>query len=255
MQVPRAGAHSLGLTGRYAYFLFKPMPTKYFVVHMEAGTREGVAVRVSFSNLFKELKSTSTWLQFPFASASGGSTDPTPRWTLLAVDLQSALATFFNQTYMCLKSVKVCANVFIKGVFTSDQEYTPHHQAGQPCSLTTEPLPREMRLFLPKGAHFSDHYHSFVFPARQPASSSLTGASAPAVSCPPQHHSPLYPAAVRPEHPPTVAVTSPSHAKRSSRANKDTGGTSHLPSPNKARQIVITRHGPEQPLSVSTLAG
>lgn len=261
VQVPKAGAHSLGLTGRYVYFLFRPMSTKYFVIHMEAGTREGVAVRVSFSNLFKELKSTNTWLQFPFTSTSGGSTDPTPRWALLTVDLRSTLASFFNQTYMCLKSVKVCANVFIKGVFTSNHEYSPHHLTGQSCPLATEPLPREMRLFLPKGAQFSDHYSSFTFPAKQPGPPSLIGTSAGAGTHAPQPHSPLYPAAVRPERPPTVTVTSPSHTKHSGRASKDAGktaddglGVSPPPAPTRARHIVITRHGLDKPLSVSTVA-
>lgn len=260
MQVPRAGAHSLGLTGRYVYFLFKPVAAKYFVVHMEAGTQEGVAVRVSFSNLFKELKSTNTWLQFPFASSSSGSSDPTPRWALLTVDLQSALATFFNRTYMCLKNVKVCANVLIKGVFTSNQEYTPHHQAGQPCALTAEPLPREMRLFLPKGAQFSDHYNSFTFPAKQPGLHRAPGTSVRPAG---QAHSSLHPAAVRPDHPPTVTVTSPSRGKHSSGAKDDISRTAKegpgvCPPRAQAntRQIVITRHGPDkqQSTSVSTSA-
>ena len=262
IQVPRAGAHSLGLTGRYVYFLFKPMATKYFVVHMEAGTREGVAVRVSFSNLVKELKSTSTWLQFPFASAPSSSTDPTSRWAVLTVDLQSALATFFNRTYMCLKNVKVCANVLIKGVFTSNQEYSPQHQMGQPCSLAAEPLPREMRLFLPTGAQFSDHYSSFTFPAKQPGSYCMTGTSVRPTGHVPQPHSPLYPAAVRPEQPPTVTVTSPSHREHRGGANKDTSRTaegleaSPPHAPASTRQIVITRHrlDEQQSTSVSTVA-
>lgn len=44
----------------------------------------GLVVRISFSNLFKEFKATSTWLQFPFV-------DITPRWTLLVLDLKSLL--------------------------------------------------------------------------------------------------------------------------------------------------------------------
>jgi hypothetical protein len=48
--------------------MFKPIPTKYFVVHIDVAANDGSAVRISFSNLFKEFKSTSTWLQFPFVS-------------------------------------------------------------------------------------------------------------------------------------------------------------------------------------------
>ena len=48
------------------YLLIKPIPTKYFVVHIDVATQDNLVVRISFSNLFKEFKSTSTWLQFPF---------------------------------------------------------------------------------------------------------------------------------------------------------------------------------------------
>ncbi|XP_021344246.1 WD repeat-containing protein 90-like, partial [Mizuhopecten yessoensis] len=74
IQLPKAQTQSLGLTGRYLYLLFKPIPTKYFVVHIDLATQDNLIVRVSFSNLFKEFKSTSTWLQFPFlCNASKGS--------------------------------------------------------------------------------------------------------------------------------------------------------------------------------------
>ena len=56
----------MGLTGRYIYLLFKPIPSKFFVIHLDLVTHDGLIVRLSFSNLFKEFKSTSTWLQFPY---------------------------------------------------------------------------------------------------------------------------------------------------------------------------------------------
>ena len=66
IQLPKTSSQSLGLTGRYLYLMFCPMPSKYFVVHLDVATQDGLVVRISFSNLFKEFKSTSTWLQFPF---------------------------------------------------------------------------------------------------------------------------------------------------------------------------------------------
>ena len=66
IQFPRTSTQSLSLTGRYLYLLFKPISGKYFVAHIDIATEDGLAVRISFSNLFKEFKSTSTWLQFPF---------------------------------------------------------------------------------------------------------------------------------------------------------------------------------------------
>jgi hypothetical protein len=66
IQLPKTGTQSLGLTGRYFYLLFRPIPGKYFVVHMDVATSDGLIIRISFSNLFKEFKATSTWLQFPY---------------------------------------------------------------------------------------------------------------------------------------------------------------------------------------------
>ena len=68
--LPNTSSQSLGLTGRFLYLLFKPVPGKYFVVHIDVATLDGLVVRISFSNLFKEFKSTSTWLQFPFICPS-----------------------------------------------------------------------------------------------------------------------------------------------------------------------------------------
>ena len=69
IQFPRTSTQSLGLTGRYLYCLFRPIPGKYFVVHIDVATDDGLTIRISFSNMFKEFKSTSTWLQFPFVSS------------------------------------------------------------------------------------------------------------------------------------------------------------------------------------------
>lgn len=38
------------------------------MAHIDVATEDGLAIRISFSNLFKEFKSTSTWLQFPFVA-------------------------------------------------------------------------------------------------------------------------------------------------------------------------------------------
>ena len=73
IQLPKTSSQSLGLTGRYVYFLFKPIASKYFVIHIDVATQDGLIIRISFSNLFKEFKSTSTWLQFPFICHSSKS--------------------------------------------------------------------------------------------------------------------------------------------------------------------------------------
>ena len=69
IQLPKATSQSLALTGRFIYLLFRPLPSKYFSVHVEVATETGLTVRVSLSNLFREFKCTSTWLQLPFTSS------------------------------------------------------------------------------------------------------------------------------------------------------------------------------------------
>lgn len=66
IQLPKTSTQSLGLSGRFLYLLFRPVAAKYFVVHVDVVTQDGLVIRISFSNLFKEFKTTSTWLQFPF---------------------------------------------------------------------------------------------------------------------------------------------------------------------------------------------
>lgn len=38
IQLPKTSTQSLGLTGRYFYLLLRPMPNKYFVVHLDVTT-------------------------------------------------------------------------------------------------------------------------------------------------------------------------------------------------------------------------
>lgn len=152
---------------------------------------------MSFSNLFKEFKSTATWLQFPFIcevglsvkgdvetgheraavvqerrpeSGEGGgqsqaqgevvlggrcgwgrpstecpglagetvgtdlgsrsselaSVAPSgARWTCLQLDLHDILLVYLNRRYGHLKSVKLCASLLVKSLYTSDLCFDP----------------------------------------------------------------------------------------------------------------------------------
>ncbi|NXY52033.1 WDR90 protein, partial [Ceuthmochares aereus] len=142
LQLPRTGTQSLGLVGRYLYLLFKPIPRKHFVVHLDVATEENQVVRISFSNLFKEFKSTATWLQFPFVcrAAEGsvgdcvartskrdlvGAAPADVRWTCLVLDLHSILSLYLNRRYSHLKGVKLCSNLLVKTLCTSDLVFIP----------------------------------------------------------------------------------------------------------------------------------
>ncbi|XP_077979468.1 WD repeat-containing protein 90-like [Glandiceps talaboti] len=187
IQLPKTSTQSLGLTGRYVYLLFKPIPGNYFVVHLDTATQDGQIVRISFSNLFKEFKSTSTWLQFPYVcNPSKGSVEgytaltsrqgqqgpapPVVRWTLLMLDLQYILSMYLNRKYSYLKSVRVCANMFVKNIVTSDLQYEPAlslktaKRSGM-LSHGVSPVPRELSFPVPKHEDWYDYYDHIRFPA------------------------------------------------------------------------------------------
>ncbi|XP_076207547.1 WD repeat-containing protein 90 isoform X3 [Aptenodytes patagonicus] len=187
LQLPRTGTQSLGLAGRYLYLLFRPMPRKHFVVHLDVATEENQVVRISFSNLFKEFKSTATWLQFPFVcgAAKGSASDRAARtsrrglvgaapadvrWTCLVLDLHSILSLYLNRRYGHLKSVKLCSNLLVKNLCTSDLVFDPGvtfseaQQADLACRGVA-PMPREMAFPVPKGEKWHDLYDYIRFPS------------------------------------------------------------------------------------------
>uniref|UniRef100_A0A3B4T9G9 WD repeat domain 90 n=1 Tax=Seriola dumerili TaxID=41447 RepID=A0A3B4T9G9_SERDU len=183
--VPKNSNQSLGLIGRYFYLLFRPTPGKYFVVHLDVAAEEGQVVRISFSNMFKEFKSTATWLQFPFLCGSAkdsvyestaksarhlvGPAPTSVRWTCLMLDLQYTLSVYLNRSYTHLKSIKLCANMVVKNMFTSDLlldpvSFSEAKLMGLPSSQGTRPMPRDMSFPAPKGGSWHDLY-DYIFPS------------------------------------------------------------------------------------------
>ncbi|NWR66951.1 WDR90 protein, partial [Bucorvus abyssinicus] len=184
LQLPRTGTQSLGLVGRYLYLLFRPLPRKHFLVHLDVTTEEKQVVRISFSTLFKEFKSTATWLQFPFIcrAAEGSVRDRPARrgltgaapadtcWTCLVLDLRSILALYLSRRYSHLKSVKLCSNLLVKNLCTSDLLFDPGvtFSEARPADLACRgvaPVPREMAFPVPKGQRWHDLYDYIRFPS------------------------------------------------------------------------------------------
>ncbi|XP_025733706.1 WD repeat-containing protein 90 isoform X1 [Callorhinus ursinus] len=197
IQLPKTSTQSLGLTGRYLYVLFRPLPAKHFVIHLDVATEDSQVIRVSFSNLFKEFKSTATWLQFPFICEAGLSVkgdvetgheraavvqerrpesgeeelaNVAPsgaRWTCLQLDLHDILLVYLNRRYGHLKSVKLCASLLVKSLYTSDLCFDPAvtMAEAQRAKLPVTPVPREMAFPVPKGESWYDHYVHIRFPS------------------------------------------------------------------------------------------
>lgn len=167
ISMPKLSGQSLGLTGRYIYMLFKPTGSKHFTVHVDVMTAERALVRVSFSTSFREFKSTPTWLQFPYviqsaidyhAAASGshrdlsGAAPAQTKWTVFCIDLNSLVRVYANRTYECVRGFKLCSNMLIKNVVTSDVLYEPGitfaEQKAKQSTVKVNAFPREVILFI-----------------------------------------------------------------------------------------------------------
>ncbi|NXX77289.1 WDR90 protein, partial [Urocolius indicus] len=175
LQLPRSGTQSLGLTGRYLYLLFRPLAHKHFLVHLDVTTEEKQVVRISFSSLFKEFKSTATWLQFPFVcggtagAARRGTLGAAPadvRWTCLVLDLPSILSLYLSRSYSHLKSIKLCSSLLVKTLCTSDLLFDPGEQLnpggetfpGSRHRRGVTAMPREMAFPVPRGQQWHQLY-------------------------------------------------------------------------------------------------
>ncbi|XP_023584304.1 WD repeat-containing protein 90 [Trichechus manatus latirostris] len=177
IQLPKTSTRSLGLTGRYLYVLFRPLPAKHFVIHLDVSTEDSQVIRVSFSNLFKEFRSTATWLQFPFiceAKSSRrtivGTTSPGTQWTCLQLDLQDILLLYLNRRYRYLKSIRLCASLLVRNLYTSDLCFDPAVTVTEARrnKLAVTPMPREMAFPVPKGECWHDRYVHIRFPSDSP---------------------------------------------------------------------------------------
>ena len=156
---------SMTLYGRYFYVLFQPLPAHYFIIHIEIVTTSNHKIRLSVSNLFSQVKITSSLILLPYSFLDSGhgvvgkssEARPTPDnsyWTVFVVDLELIVSQYYQQLkYSHISSLKVCANMLIKGCYNSDTLYQLHST-----------LPLDMQLPIPKGLTFNDLYQYIQFP-------------------------------------------------------------------------------------------
>jgi len=66
-----------------------------------------------------------------FIAEHAGPAPLNTRWTVLCLDLNDILGVYVNRRYAYVKSVKLCANMTVKNIFTSDTYYVPGRQISQ----------------------------------------------------------------------------------------------------------------------------
>lgn len=85
------------------------------------------------------------------------------------LDFRYILSVYLNRQYSYLKTMRLCASMFLKGLFTSDIDYQPGISASEARKLGlldqgVSPIPREMAFPLPKGADWHQLYDYIKFP-------------------------------------------------------------------------------------------
>ena len=82
-----------------------------------------------------------------------------------------------NREYSHIKTIKLCANMFVKNVFSTSKAYNPHvidkkvKLIDEITKPGDEPFPREMRYPVPNGHAWREFYEFIVFP---PSSENLS---------------------------------------------------------------------------------
>ena len=76
------------------------------------------------------------------------------------MDLQCILKEFLHSSYSHLKGIKLCGNLLVRNIFTSDIRYLPNIME----QFGTAKLPKEMSFHVPRGSNFNDLYNFITFP-------------------------------------------------------------------------------------------
>ncbi|KYK66564.1 putative WD repeat protein 90, partial [Toxoplasma gondii TgCatPRC2] len=106
------------VTEETVYMQIKAMQSRHFVIHLDISTIEKLCVRATFSNMVKEPKVTSRTIQYPCHPSPGV-------WTMLCINTPTLLGQYTRLVPkgMVLKSMQICANIKLRGIYTSDILY------------------------------------------------------------------------------------------------------------------------------------
>ena len=123
---PQCQIKSLNLNGRYIYFQVKcPKHGLPFSYHIDLGVAErSHGIRISVSNLFKNFATSNGFVaQVPLELKNNC-------WSVVVLDVYELIkqshilpATYLIEGSYQIRSITVCANTHLRGIFTSDNLY------------------------------------------------------------------------------------------------------------------------------------
>jgi WD40 repeat protein len=142
----RPDAKPLGLTGKFVYVQCRAVPTRPFCFHIDLLTTTNFGLRVSLSNIYKKVKTTGRTVQIPCFLDKGQRTKG--KFTVVCLHLPSLIHDHFppSHQYKCVKSFRLCSNLDVRGIFTSDTRYT------------LLDMPREMTFPVPRNQTWNARY-------------------------------------------------------------------------------------------------
>lgn len=132
-------------------------PEKFFIIHVDLTIKDREpGVRLTITNMDKEYSvSGGNVLKIPYQIDR-------PVWTIACIDLEHHLENYglfakgavksFRGCHT-IKSIQVCANLVLRGIYTSPNVYD------------WDSLPKEMSFKLVKGGRWSDQYNFIYLPA------------------------------------------------------------------------------------------
>jgi hypothetical protein len=65
IRLPIKASHSLSLTGRYLYAQIRPIPQRYFAIHIFVVAHDDTLIDISITNLSTECRTFGNMLQYP----------------------------------------------------------------------------------------------------------------------------------------------------------------------------------------------
>ena len=145
--VPARLSEDLRIKGKFLYVIMRADSlARTFCFHVDVVLQENIKYRLSFSNLYKEIKVMTNVVQFPVMSLRG-------RWTIVGLNVSELLLKFTNLSFDHFKRFELCSSMMVKGIYASNQVYSP------------EFMYREMKLPIPKNQTFASLYDFLWLPA------------------------------------------------------------------------------------------
>eukprot|EP00127_Corallochytrium_limacisporum_P005896 Clim_evm41s214 gene=Clim_evmTU41s214 len=128
--LPKSRSQSLNVKAPLLYIILTPGPAgsaPMFALHLEMYLARGQRVKVSVSNLFRTLRVTPSFAEFPYSGPMG-------EWIFFAISLPDLVQQYFpGGQYQSLRSIRLNCNCLVRSIYTSHVSYTLRNLPKESC--------------------------------------------------------------------------------------------------------------------------